>query len=107
MNEEVEIKFLCIICEAKSPANNIAASFKSIKGFFRLRTDVGFLYYYCGKVNIKKRLTKKLAWDFIIRYSMSSIFRPDHAKSDEAFLDMFYERARLKTIRLINSHNIK
>lgn len=104
MNEEVEIKFLCIMCEAKSPANNIAASFKSIKGFFRLRTDVGFLYYYCGKVNIKKRLTKKLAWDFIIRYSR---ILPDHAKSDEAFLDMLYERARFKTIRLINSHNIK
>ena len=101
MNEEVEIKFLCIMCEAKSPANNIA-----VKSFFRLRTDIGFLYYYCGKVNIKKRLTKKLAWDFIIRYSMSSIFRPDHAESDEAFLDMLY-RERFKTIRLINSHNIK
>lgn len=106
MNEEIEIKFLCIMCEAKSPANNIA-SFKSVKGFFRLRTDIGFLYYYCGKVNIKKRLTKKLAWDFIIRYSKMYSILPDHAESDEAFFDMLYERARPKTIRLINSHNIK
>lgn len=61
----------------------------------------GFLYYYCGKTNLKKRMTKNLVERFFVyRRKLAGIYpTPIHSPSDIEFLSYLnknYEGCRYK-----------
>lgn len=76
-----------------------------VSGFFKVEVDIGgYLYYCCGRINKKKRLTKKMALDYIDFYENGYSLKPTSADSDESFFDYYIGNSM--NFRIINSYEL-
>lgn len=93
------IWFLCVRYRFATEGDTI------VYGFFKVGVDLGYLYYCCGRMNKKKRLTKKMALDYIDSYEKDYSLIPTSADSDESFLDYIYDGNGMK-FKIINSYEL-
>ena len=94
------IWFLCVRYRFATEGDAI------VYGFFKVEVDIGgYLFYCCGRINKKKRLTKKVALDYIDSYKKDDSLIPISADSDESFLDCIYDGNGMN-FKIINSYEL-